>query len=176
MGDTKWARHQWTTARVAAAALPLAALAAGGAVLLSPGTAAAKASTNVFTFKGALAGTLKLTPSSLNCISGKAYSGKGYLVTLSHMKGTISGAGSGPWAATFHVSKQGTNHVASANVSSLTDSSFQNSGVPISALVETSGTVTYHGSKGSINLKVEHHDVGSTTYSGSATVTGSWSC
>ena len=67
--------------------------------------------------------------------------------------------------------------MASANVSSPTrDSSFQNNGEPISSLVETSGTVTYRGTKGSINLKVEHHDVGSTTYGGSATVTGSWSC
>ncbi len=175
MGDTKTAR-QWINGRVAALALPLAALATGGAVFLSPGTAAAKASSNVFTFKGSYAGTLKLSPSSLNCITGKSYNGKGYLVTLSHMKGTISGAGPGPWAATFHVTKQGTTHVASADVSSLTDSSFQNNGEPISAFVETSGTVTYKGTKGSIDLKVEHHVVGSTTYSGSATVTGSWSC
>jgi hypothetical protein len=143
--------------------------------LLAPSAAGAK-STNTFTFGGAYSGTLKLTPSSLNCMSGKTYSGKGFLVTLSHMKGSISGAGSGPWAATFHVAKQGANHVASADLQSLTNSSFQSNGVPITAFDETSGTITYKGSKGSINLTVESHTVGSTTYGASGTVTGSWSC
>jgi hypothetical protein len=165
--------HQRSMARVGVAVV---ASLFGGLALLAPSVAGAKSASNTFTFKGAYSGTLKLTPSSLNCLSGKSYNGKGYLVTLSHMKGTITGAGSGPWAATFHVTKLGTTHVASADVTSLTDSSFQNSGVPISALVETSGSVTYKGTKGSITLKVEHHAVGSTTYSGSATVTGSWSC
>jgi len=50
-------------------------------------------SVEYFTFKGAYSGTLKLTPSSFNCSYGKTYSGKGFLVTLSHMKGTITGAG-----------------------------------------------------------------------------------
>jgi hypothetical protein len=152
------------------------ALIGGGVVLLAPGVASAKAATNTFTFGGAYTGTLKLTPSSFNCSFEKAFSGKGYLVTLSHMKGTISGAGSGPWAATFHVAKQGANHVASADLQSLTNSSFQNSGVPITAIVETSGTITYNGSKGSINLAVKSHTVGSTTYGAAGTVTGSWSC
>jgi hypothetical protein len=156
--------------------LAVVALVGGGVVLLAPGVAGAKAAPNTFTFGGAYSGTLKLTPSSLNCIFGKSYSGKGFLVTLSHMKGTISGAGSGPWAATFHVAKQGTNHVASAELQSLTNSSFQNSGVPITAIDETSGTITYKGSKGSINLTVESHTVGSSTYGATGTVTGSWSC
>jgi hypothetical protein len=154
----------------------LVALMGGVLVLVAPGPAGAKGATYTFTFGGAYNGTMKLTPSSFNCSSAKAFSGKGYLVTLSHMKGTISGAGSGPWAATFHVAKQGTNHVASADLQSLTNSSFQNSSVPIMALVETSGTITYMGSKGSVNLMVKSHTVGSTTYGAAGTVTGSWSC
>jgi hypothetical protein len=160
----------------AKAGVAVVALMVGGGAVLGPGVAGAKGATNTFTFGGAYNGTMKLTPSSFNCSSEKAFSGKGYLITLSHMKGTIGGAGSGPWAATFHVAKQGTNHVASADLQSLTNSSFQNSSVPITAIVETSGTVTYMGSKGSINLTVKSHTVGSTTYGPAGTVSGSWSC
>jgi hypothetical protein len=169
-------RRRRGSAKVGAAVVAAAACLSGGMALLVPSTAGAKTATNTFTFGGAYSGTLKLTPSSLNCMSGKTYSGKGFLVTLSHMKGTITGAGSGPWAASFHVAKQGANHVASADLQSLTNSSFQNSGVPIMALDETSGTITYKGSKGSINLTIESHAVGSTTYGATGTVTGSWSC
>jgi hypothetical protein len=77
---------------------------------------------------------------------------------------------------TAYVPKQGTTHVVKANVHSLTDTSFQSNGVPIIAFDETSGTVTYNGSTGSIRISVEYHAVGSTTYSGSATITGSWNC
>jgi uncharacterized protein (DUF2147 family) len=148
----------------------------GGAIVLAPPTAYAKSSSNTFTFTGAYSGTLKLKPSTLDCSFGKTYNGKSYLVTLSHMKGTISGAGSGSWAMSAYVSKEGKSHVAKANVHSLTDTSFQSNATPIIAFDETSGTVTYHGSTGSIDLTVEYHAIGSTTYSGSATVTGSWNC
>lgn len=148
----------------------------GAMALLAPSAADAKTASNLFTFKGAHSGTLVLTPSSTNCSFGKTYNGKSYMVTLSHMKGSISGAGKGPWAMTAYVSKQGKTHVARANVHSLSDTSFQSNGVPIIAFDETSGTVTDNGSTGSINIKVEYHAVGSTTYSGSATVTGSWIC
>jgi hypothetical protein len=167
----RWYLVKWRVAAVAAVALL-----PGGMVLLAPSTAVATTAVNTFTFKGAYSGTLKLSPSSFNCSFGKSYNGRSYLVTLSHMKGTIKGAGAGPWAMTVNVPKQGTTHVAKADVKSLTDASFQSNGYPIVAFLETSGTVTYNGSKGSINLSVEHHVVGSTTYKGSATVTGSWSC
>ena len=175
MFEIRQRRGAWSSAK-ALAAIAAGASLFGGMALLAPTAASAKTATNTFTFGGAYSGTLKLTPSSFNCSFGKTYSGKGYLVTLSHIKGTSSGSGSGPWAATFHVSKQGTNHVASADVQSLTDSSFQSNGVPITAFDETSGTITYKGSKGSINLTIESHTVGSTTYGGTGTVTGSWSC
>jgi hypothetical protein len=70
----------------------------GGAVLLVPDAAYAKGTSNTITFTGACCGTLKLKPSSLDCSYGKSYNGKSNLVTLSHMTGTISGAGSGSWA------------------------------------------------------------------------------
>ena len=167
----------WRSSKVAAAAIAGTVL-FGGMALLAPSAAVAKtaSNTNIFTFKGAHSGTLKLTPSSMNCSFGKSYNGKSYLVTLSHMKGTISGAGKGLWAMTAHVPKQGTTHVAKANVHSLTDTSFQSNASSIIAFDETSGTVTYHGSTGSIAISVEYHAVGSTTYSGSAKVTGSWNC
>jgi hypothetical protein len=165
----------WRSTRVVAVALAGTVL-FGGMTLLAPSTACAKTSSNTFTFKGAYSGTLELTSSSLNCSFGKTYNGKSYLVTLSHMKGTISGAGKGPWAMTAYVSKQGTTHVAKADVHALNDTSFQSNGVPIISFVETSGTITYQGSSGSISLSVEYHAVGSTTYGKSATVTGSWNC
>jgi uncharacterized protein (DUF2147 family) len=168
--------HRWCSAKSGVATIAVAALVSVGMALPVPSTAGASSATNTFTFKGAYSGTLKLSPSSLNCIYGKTYNGKAYQVTLSHMKGTIKGAGSGPWAVTINEPKQGTTHVAKANVHSLTDPSFQSNGYPITSFVETSGTVTYNGSKGSINLTVEHHVVGSTSYAGSATVTGSWNC
>jgi hypothetical protein len=92
------------------------------------------------------------------------------------MKGTINGAGTGPWAMTAHVPKTGTTHVAKADVHSLNDTSFQSNGFPIVAFVETSGSVTDNGSTGSINITVEHHVVGSTQFGKSSTVTGSWNC
>jgi uncharacterized protein (DUF2147 family) len=165
----------WRTAKVAAAAITATAL-FGGALLLAPTAAYAKTTSNIFTFTGAYSGTLKLKSSNLDCSFGKSYNGKSYLVTLSHMKGTISGAGSGSWAMSAYVSKQGKNHVAKADVRSLTDTSFQSNAEPIIAFDETSGTVTYHGSTGSIDITVEYHAIGSTSYSGSATVTGSWNC
>jgi hypothetical protein len=148
----------------------------GAVVLVSPTTASAGGTSNTFTFKGAYSGTLKLSPSSFNCTFGKTYSGKGFLVTLSHMKGTITGAGSGAWGLSVYPSKKGTTHVGAANVKSLTDSSFQSSGSPIISFLETSGSVTYEGSTGSIKMTVEYHAVGSTTYGKTATVTGSWNC
>jgi hypothetical protein len=144
--------------------------------MVSPATANASGASNVFTFTGAYSGTLKLTPSSLNCSFGKTYSGKGFRVTLSHMKGTITGAGAGAWAMSAYPSKKGTTHVSAANVKSLSDASFQSSGTPIISFLETSGSITYNGSKGSINITVEYHAVGSTTYGKTATVTGSWNC
>jgi uncharacterized protein (DUF2147 family) len=167
--------RRWHGTKVAAAAIGATVL-FGGATLLAPTTAFAKGASNTFTFSGAYSGTLTLKPSSLDCSFGKSYNGKSYLVTLSHMKGTISGAGAGSWAMSAYVSKQGKNHVAKANVHSLTDTSFQSNAAQIIAFDETSGTVTYHGSTGSIDITVEYHAIGSTTYSGSATVTGSWNC
>jgi hypothetical protein len=148
----------------------------GAVVLVSPAPASAGGASNTFTFKGAYSGTLKLTPSSFNCTFGKTYSGKGYLVTLSHMKGTITGAGKGAWGLSAYPSKKGTTHVGAANVKSLTDTSFQSSGTPIISFLETSGSITYKGSTGSINITVKYHAVGSTTYGKVATVTGSWNC
>ena len=165
----------WRSPQTVAAAIAGTVL-LGGMALFAPSTAVAKTASNTFTFKGAHSGTLELTPSSMNCSFGKSYNGKSYLVTLSHMKGTISGAEKGPWAMTAYVTKQGTTHVAKANVRSLTDTSFQNSGVPIIAFDEISGTVTYNGSTGSIRISVAYHAIGSTTYTGSSTVTGSWNC
>jgi uncharacterized protein (DUF2147 family) len=166
----RWRSTKFTAAGTAATAL------FGGAILLVPATAYAKGTSNTFTFTGAYSGTLKLKPSSLDCSYGKSYNGKSYLVTLSHMTGTISGAGSGSWAMSAYVSKQGKSHVAKANVHSLTDTSFQSNAAQIIAFDETSGTVTYHGSAGSIDITVEYHALGSTAYSGSATVVGSWNC
>jgi uncharacterized protein (DUF2147 family) len=167
--------RRWRSTKCAVAAISATVL-CSGAILLAPTAAYAKGASNTFTFTGAYSGTLKLKPSSLDCSFGKTYNGKSYLVTLSHMKGTISGAGSGSWAMSAYVSKQGKSHVAKANVQSLTDTSFQSNAAPIIAFDETSGTVTYHGSTGSIDIKVEYHAIGSTTYTGSATVTGSWNC
>ena len=144
-------------------------------MLAVPSIAIAGTSSNAFTFKGAYSGTIKLAPSSLNCMSSKTYSGSGYLVTLSHMSGAISGAGNGPWAMTLYVPKLGTTKVAKADVTSLTDSSLQNNGFPIIAFDETSGTITDNGSRGTINLSVEYHKVGG-SYGKTSTVTGSWSC
>lgn len=173
--ETMRSARGWRSPKVAAAAIAGTVL-FGGMALLAPSIALANTASNTFTFKGAHSGTLKLTPSSFNCSFGKTYSGKGYLVTLSHMEGTISGAGKGSWAMTAYASKKGTNHVVKADVQSLTDTSFQSNGETIIAFDETSGTVTYNGSTGSINISVEYHAVGSTTYSGSSTVTGSWNC
>jgi uncharacterized protein (DUF2147 family) len=160
----------------AAASVVAATFLLGGVSLLSPTVAGAKSTTNVFTFTGANTGTIKLTSSNLNCMWGKTYSGKGYLVTLSHMKGTIAGAGAGPWAMTLYVPKQGTTHVTKANVHAINDSSLQNNASPIVTLVETSGTITDKGSKGTIDLKVESHSLASSTYGAPTTVTGSWNC
>jgi hypothetical protein len=160
--------------KLAAGALGAMAL-TGGVALAAPPIATAGTPSNTFTFNGAYDGTLKLSPSTLNCMSGKTYSGKGYLVTLSHMSGAISGAGKGPWAMTLYVSKLGTTKVAKADVQSLTDSSLQSNGFPIIAFDETSGTITDNGSKGSLNLSVEYHKVGG-GYGKTSTVSGSWSC
>jgi uncharacterized protein (DUF2147 family) len=167
--------HRWLNPRAVAIAMSGAAV-FGGATLLVPATAYAKTTSNTFTFTGTYSGTLKLKPSNLDCSFGKSYNGKSYLVTLSHMKGTISGAGTGSWAMSAYVSKQGKSHTAKANVHSLTDTSFQSNASPIIAFDETSGTVTYHGSTGSIDITVEYHAIGSTSYTGSATVVGSWNC
>jgi hypothetical protein len=148
----------------------------GSFTLFSPATADASGATNTFTFTGAYNGTLKLSPSSLNCSYGQTYSGKGYLVTLSHMKGTISGAGTGSWALTAYPSKKGTTRVAKANLQSYNDTAFQSNATPIIQFVEASGRITYHGATGSIDITVDYHPVGSQTYTGSTTVTGSWNC
>ena len=92
------------------------------------------------------------------------------------MKGTISGAGSGEWTVTAYVPKKGSTHVASANVHSLTDTSMQSNAEPIISFYETSGTVTFHGSTGSVDLTLAYHPIGSSTYSGTTTMTGSWNC
>jgi hypothetical protein len=154
----------------------VAALVGGGVVLVAPSVAGAKSATNTFTFKGTYSGTLKLSPSSLNCSFGKTLNGKSYMVNLSHLKGKISGAGSGPWGLTAFAPKQGTTHVAQANVHADNDTTFQSNGATITAFDETSGTVTIKGKTGSVNLKVEFHTLAGNTYSGSDTVTGSWNC
>jgi hypothetical protein len=175
LGPMKRSRRRWS--RDGAIAFILSGVVLfGGVALVSPATANASGANNVFTFSGAYSGTLKLTPSSLNCSFGKSYSGKGYRLTLSHMKGTITGAGTGAWAFSAYPSKTGTAHVGAANVKSLSDASFQSSASPIISFLETSGSVTYKGSKGSINMTVEYHAVGSTTYGKTATVSGSWNC
>jgi uncharacterized protein (DUF2147 family) len=176
MIDVKKYARRWNSVKWSVATVAAVALLSGGMTQFAPATAGAASAVNTFTFKGAYSGTLKLSPSSFNCSFGKSYNGKSYLVTLSHMKGTIKGAGSGPWAMTVNVPKQGTTNVTKANVKSLTDASFQSNGYPIISFLETSGTVTYNGSRGSIHLTVERHVVGSNKYQGSATVTGSWSC
>jgi hypothetical protein len=164
----------WSLSKIAARALGGMML-LGGAVLAGPSLASAGSPSNTFTLKGAYSGTLKLVPSTLTCLSGKTYSGKGYLVTLSHMSGAISGAGKGPWAMTLYVPKLGTTKVAKANVNSLTDSSLQSNGFPIIAFDETAGTITDNGSKGTVNLSVKYHKVGG-SFGKTSTVTGSWSC
>jgi hypothetical protein len=147
----------------------------GSLTLFSPATAGASGATNLFTFSGSHSGTLKLTSSSL-CLFGKAYSGGGYTLNISHMTGTITGAGKGEWALGVYPTKKGTTKVAKANVNSLMDSSFQSNATPIIQFVEISGSVTYHGATGSIDMTFAYHPVGSQTYSGSTTVTGSWNC
>ncbi|MFZ1062319.1 MAG: hypothetical protein WAN30_02480 [Acidimicrobiales bacterium] len=149
---------------------------AGTTVVIAPISAGASGSTNTFTFKGAHSGTLKLSPSSLTCSYGKAYSGGGYQVNLNHMTGTITGAGKGEWALGVYPTKKGTTTVAKANVNSITDSSFQSNATPIIQFVETSGSVTYHGATGSIDMTFAYHPVGSQTYTGTTTVSGSWNC
>jgi len=174
MSNTIKSLQLWSISKYAAGALGGIAL-IGGAVLAAPSIAGAGAPPNIFTFKGAYSGTLTLVPSTLTCMSSKTYSGSGYLVTLSHMRGAISGAGNGPWAMTLYVPKLGTTKVAKADVKSLTDSSLQSNGFPIIAFDETSGTTTDNGSRGSVNLSVEYHKVGG-SYGKTSTVTGSWSC
>jgi hypothetical protein len=174
MFETTKSLGPWSLSKIAAGALGGMVL-IGGAVLAAPSIAIAGTPSNTFTFKGAYSGTLKLAPSTLTCMSGKTYSGKGYLVTLSHMSGAISGAGKGPWAMTLYVPKLGTTKVAKANVNSLTDSSLQSNGFPIIAFDETSGTITDNGSKGTVNLSVEYHKVVG-SFGKASTVTGSWSC
>lgn len=158
-----------------AVTLSAVALVVGGLAQFAASTAGASGTKNTFVFKGAYSGTIKYPPSTGFCSYGKAYSGKGYLVTLSHMTGTIKGAGSGPWALTLFAPKIGTNHLAKANPKLISDSSFQNAATIVS-FFETSGTITYNGATGSLHLTVVHHVVGSTTYRGISTVTGSWSC
>jgi uncharacterized protein (DUF2147 family) len=167
--------RRWRLPRLAGAAVAGTAL-LGGVTLCAATVAGAKSAPNTFTFTGAYSGTLKLTPSNLDCSWGKTYNGKSYLVTLSHMKGTISGAGPGMWTVTAYVAKKGKNYVAKANVHSISDTSFQSNVVPIISFYETSGTVTFNGSKGSMDISVVYHAIGSTSYGGSATVTGSWNC
>jgi hypothetical protein len=162
------------TTKVAASTIAATVL-LGGTLLLAPATAYAKPASNTFTFAGAYSGTLKLKSSNLDCLYGKS-NGQSFIITLSHMKGTISGAGPGLWTMTAYPMKKGTNQVAKANVHSLTDASFQSNADPIIAFDETSGSVTYHGSTGSIDMTVEYHAIGSESYGGSSTVTGSWNC
>jgi hypothetical protein len=171
----KMTSKRFSLSAIAVAATVLTA----GMTLWAPGTADAKTTVNTFTFKGVYPGTLKLSPSSMDCSFGKTYNGKSYLVTLTHMKGTITGAGKGPWAFTAYVPKKGTTRAAHANVHALNDTSFQNSGSPIIAFDETSGTITYKGDTGSVSLTVMFRPVGGSTASnvpGSDTVTGSWNC
>jgi hypothetical protein len=160
----------------ASVGVAVAALIGGSLLLLGPGVAGAKGATNTFTFTGMYGGSLKLTPSSENCTYGKTLNGKSFMVNLSHLKGSVTGAGSGPWGLTVFVPKQGTTHVAAANVHALNDTTFQSNGSPITALDETSGTVTTNGTTGTINLEVEYHTLAGNTYGGTDTVTGSWSC
>ena len=147
----------------------------GSVAMATPAGAGAKI-TNSFTFTGAYSGTIKLVPASLNCTYGKTYSGKGFLVTLSHMKGTITGAGKGEWAMSVYPSKKGTTKVTKANVQAYNDNAFQSNAEPIVQFLETSGSVTYEGATGSLDMTVEYHQVGSATYGKTATVTGSWNC
>jgi hypothetical protein len=147
----QYSRASWNRRGAVVVALT-AMVSLGSLTLFSPATAGASGATNLFTFSGSHSGTLKLTSSSL-CLFGKAYSGGGYTLNISHMTGTITGAGKGEW-----------------------DSSFQSNATPIIQFVETSGSVTYHGATGSIDMTFAYHPVGSQTYSGSTTVTGSWNC
>ena len=173
--SVRFARRPWNHHRAVWSAVTWLAVVASTTLVFATG-AGASGSTNTFTFTGSHTGTLKLTPSSLNCLYGKAYSGGGYTVGLSHMTGTISGAGKGEWTLGVYPTKKGTTKVVAANVHALTDSSFQSNATPIIQFVETSGSVTYHGATGSIKMTFEYHPVGSQTYSGSTTVTGSWNC
>jgi len=61
-------------------------------------------------------------------------------------------------------------------VQALTDSSFQSNGTSHHLLSREIRERHLRGSTGSINMTVEYHAVGSTTYGKVATVTGSWNC
>ena len=174
MNDTSTSRRHSVRTRVIA--LSAVAVLPTALVVLAPTVADAKTAANTFTFKGAYSGTLTLTPSIGDCLYSKSYDGKSYLVNLSHMKGTIKGVGAGTWALAIHVPKMGTTHVASEDVHSYTDTSFQNNGAPLTSFIEMSGTVTDNGTTGSVSLTVEHHVIGTMVYKGIATVTGSWNC
>lgn len=172
---TKFARP-WSLSKFRRAALATMFVAPLSAVLLAPNVANAKTPANIFAFKGAYSGSVKLSPSSDNCLFSKSYDGKSFIATLSKMKGTIKGLGTGSWAVTFHIPKLGTNHLAKVSPQTYGDSSFQNNSYPYTAFVVTSGTVTDNGFTGSFSVTVIHHIIGSQIYKGIDTVSGSWNC
>jgi hypothetical protein len=181
MDDSTFGRRGWSRARTGVA---LGALLTLGAVFLPAVPAGAKKAVNVFTMKGSYSGTITLN--THNCVIlkgiGGTYSGpNSYTISLNKLKVAIPGLGMKSAYMSINEPKAGTFHVGHGKPGSDKNVSITDKDGPDN-FSEISGTVNIKGSKGSVNLVMEYEPPVSMTtgaaptYSGSETVTGSWSC
>ncbi len=160
-----------------------AVLGLGATAALIPASAAsAKSKVNVFTMKGSYNGTVTVNKNKCVILNGVLTGPDAYSISLNKLKIAIAGLAMKSGSLSIQAPKAGTYkfaHVSptankAARITSLdgTEGSFS----------ETSGTFTMKGNKGSLNLVMEYEGPPSITsstqpsFSGSETVTGSWSC
>jgi hypothetical protein len=163
-GSRAWARYLF--------GLPLAVCLAGGAALVPFSVAGAKSTVNTFKFTGDYPGTLKLNKN--NCV---ILSDDGFQVSLNKLKGKLAGVNASLFYLSIQEPKQGTYTASGVKASDGYTNGVTSDNGQLARFAETSGTIKLKGSKGSVDLTMAH-EVGDTTitYTGTETVTGSWSC
>jgi hypothetical protein len=149
-------------------------LLAGVAGLVPTASAAPGGTVNTFTVSGKYHGTLTLTNPGADCIINE-YSNPHLSdsVNLDPMTGVLSGLKPKIWSFLATEPKQGTfvtKHTNQATSAKLRPGNLN----AVIAFSQTSGTITFDGAKGSVNMKMVFDNGVENTVT--ETVVGNWTC
>jgi hypothetical protein len=162
------------TRRVATVGFTVAVLLAGVAGFAPIATAASGGAVNTFTVSGKYHGTLTLANPGTDCIINE-YSNPHLSdsVNLEPLTGVLSGLKPKIWSFLATESKQGTfvtKHTNQATSAKLRPANLN----AVIAFSQTSGSITFDGTRGSVNMKMVFDSGAADTVT--ETVVGNWTC